>query len=113
MDTMIDAGPWFVAFFVVLLIARLVFAHLVYAWIVSRAPECPCCNADTYRIQRKNVAWLFPNLRPSWCPDCGWEGMLQFGPESGGNIAAAAEAPALADAEQRPTPRERAVEPVA
>jgi len=74
---MLDAGPWFIAFFVGIAILRIIAAHLVYGWLLSEAPECPCCGGETLRIERRNIAWLFPRFRPSWCPECGWDGMLR------------------------------------
>jgi hypothetical protein len=74
---MLDDGPWFLVFFVGVGVLRIVFAHLVYGWLLSEAPECPCCGAETLRMERRNIAWLFPRLRPSWCPECSWDGMLR------------------------------------
>ena len=63
-------------FFAVLFVLRAVAATFVYAWLLSDAPECPSCGAETLHVARRSVQWLFPRLRPSWCPTCGWEGLL-------------------------------------
>jgi hypothetical protein len=63
-------------FFAVLFVLRAVAATFVYAWLLSDAPECPSCGGETLHVQRRGAQWLFPRLWPSWCPDCGWEGLL-------------------------------------
>ena len=73
---MTNDGPLFFWFFAALFVLRAIAATFVYAWLLSEAPECPACGGETLHIQRHGVAWLFPRLRPSWCPDCSWEGML-------------------------------------
>lgn len=70
-------GLLFFWFFAGLFILRIIAATFVYAWLLSEAPECPACGGETLHIQRHGIAWMFPRLRPSWCPDCAWEGMLQ------------------------------------
>jgi hypothetical protein len=67
----------FIGFFGGLFILRIIAATFVYSWLLSEAPECPHCGGETFRVQRRGVARLFPRLRPSWCPECAWEGMLQ------------------------------------
>ena len=67
----------FLWFFGGLFVLRIIAATFVYAWLLSEAPECPSCGGETLRLQRHGVAWLFPRLRPSWCPECRWEGVLQ------------------------------------
>ena len=67
----------FISFFGGLFVLRIIAATFVYAWLLSEAPECPSCGGETFRVQRTGVAWLFPRLRLSWCPECAWEGLLQ------------------------------------
>lgn len=74
---MTSDGAIFFWFFAVLFVLRIIAATFVYACLLSEAPECPSCGSETLRIERRGVAWLFPRLRPSWCPACAWEGMLQ------------------------------------
>ena len=71
-----DSAAVFLWFFGGLFVLRIIAATFVYAWLLSEAPECPSCGGETLHIQRRGVAWLFPRLRPSWCPDCAWEGLL-------------------------------------
>lgn len=63
-------------FFAVLFVLRAIAATFVYAWLLSDAPECPSCGGETMHVQRRAFQRLFPRLRPSWCPVCGWEGLL-------------------------------------
>jgi hypothetical protein len=71
-----DAAIFF-WFFAGLFVLRIIAATFVYAWLLSEAPECPACGGETLHIERRGIAWLFPRLRPSWCPECAWEGMLK------------------------------------
>jgi hypothetical protein len=64
-------------FFAVLFVLRAVAATVVYAWLLSEAPDCPSCGSETLHVQRRAFQRLFPRLRASWCPVCGWEGLLQ------------------------------------
>ncbi len=81
----------FIWFFAGLFVLRIIAATFVYAWLLSNAPECPNCGGETLRVQRQGIAWLFPRLRPSWCPDCRWEGLLQ--PSRGADPVAGTQAP--------------------
>jgi hypothetical protein len=74
--TMSDTAMFF-WFFAGLFVLRIIAATFVYAWLLSEAPECPACGGETLHMQRHGISWLFPRLRPSWCPECDWEGMLQ------------------------------------
>ena len=74
-------------FFAVLFVLRGIAATFVYAWLLSDAPDCPSCGGETMHIQRRGVQWLFPKLRPSWCPICGWEGLLHPVPTPSAQVA--------------------------
>jgi hypothetical protein len=63
-------------FFAVLFVLRAIAATFVYAWLLSDAPDCPSCGGETLYVEPRAFQRLFPRLRPSWCPVCGWEGML-------------------------------------
>ena len=69
-------------FFAVLFVLRGVAATFVYAWLLSDAPDCPSCGGETLHVERRGVQRLFPRLRPSWCPVCGWEGLLHHAKQS-------------------------------
>jgi hypothetical protein len=67
-------------FFAVLFILRAIAATFVYAWLLSDAPDCPSCGGESLHVERRGIQHLFPRLRPSWCPVCGWEGLLHHQP---------------------------------
>lgn len=69
-------GALFFWFFAGLFVLRIIAATFVYAWLLSDAPECPSCGGETFHVAPRPFQRLFPKLRPSWCPSCGWEGML-------------------------------------
>jgi hypothetical protein len=71
-----DHGALFFWFFAALFALRIIAATFVYAWLLSDAPECPSCGHETLHVAPRPFQRLFPKLRPSWCPTCGWEGML-------------------------------------
>ena len=70
---------WFIVAFVALFIGRVVLATMVFLWILPEGHECPICNAPTLRIQDRAWNMLFPRFRTSWCPECGWQGLMQLG----------------------------------
>jgi hypothetical protein len=78
------ADAVFFWFFAVLFVLRAVAATFVYACLLSDAPECPSCGGETLHVERRAVQWLFPRLRPSWCPLCSWEGLLHHPRPSAG-----------------------------
>jgi hypothetical protein len=71
-----DHGALFFWFFAALFALRIIAATFVYAWLLSDAPECPSCGHETLHVAPRPFQRMFPKLRPSWCPTCGWEGML-------------------------------------
>ena len=75
----------FLWFFGGLFVLRIIAATFVYAWLLSDAPECPSCGRETLRVERHGIDWLFPKLRPSWCPACGWDGLLHPIPRAPGS----------------------------
>lgn len=70
-------------FFAGLFVLRAIAATFVYAWLLSDAPDCPSCGSETLHVQPRSFQRLFPRLRPSWCPVCSWEGLLQPVPTAG------------------------------
>jgi hypothetical protein len=63
-----------------LFILRLIAATVVFYYILPRGDRCPMCDAATLRIERGIWTRVARSLRPSWCLQCGWEGMLRRGP---------------------------------
>ena len=63
----------FVGFFVL----RAIAATVIFFFILPAGDRCPMCDAQTFRIQSKGWNLLMPWFRTSWCPDCGWEGLLR------------------------------------
>ncbi len=66
-------GIVFVAFFVLRFIAATIF----FLYILPEGVACPNCDAPTLRIQSKGWNFMLPRFRTSWCPGCGWEGLLR------------------------------------
>jgi hypothetical protein len=65
----------FVGFFVL----RAIAATVIFFFILPAGDRCPMCDAHTLRIQSRGWNLLMPWFRTSWCPDCGWEGLLRHG----------------------------------
>ena len=70
----------FIGFFGGIFVLRIIAATVVLCWLLPAGDRCPNCDAPTLWV--KSPVWnrLFPWLRTSWCPDCGWDGMLRHGP---------------------------------
>jgi hypothetical protein len=70
----------FIGVFGGIFVLRIIAATVVFCWILPAGDRCPHCDAATIWV--KSPVWnrLIPALRTSWCPDCGWEGMLRHGP---------------------------------
>jgi hypothetical protein len=70
----------FIAVFVVFVGVRIVAATVVFYYILPSGDRCPNCDAVTLRVEARAFDRLMFWLRPSWCYECGWEGMLRPGP---------------------------------
>jgi hypothetical protein len=70
----------FVGFFVL----RAIAATVIFFFILPAGDRCPMCDAHTLRIQSRGWNLLMPWFRTSWCPDCGWEGLLRHEPKTPG-----------------------------
>lgn len=66
----------FVGFFVL----RAIAATVIFFFILPTGDRCPMCDAHTLRVQSRGWNLLMPWFRTSWCPDCGWEGLLRPDP---------------------------------
>lgn len=71
------AAVIFVGVFAGMFLARLFLATVVFYWILPDGRECPICDAETLRVQHRVWNALLPRFRTSWCPECGWEGLMQ------------------------------------
>jgi len=66
----------FVGFFVLRGIAATIFFY----YILPEGDRCPNCDAVTLRVHSRGWRLLMPRLRPSWCYECNWHGLLREGP---------------------------------
>ncbi|HYD51029.1 MAG TPA: hypothetical protein VEA99_00325 [Gemmatimonadaceae bacterium] len=70
-------GVLFAIVFVGFFVLRGIFATIVFYFILPDSDRCPMCDAPTLHIHSPVWRRTLPGLRPSWCPDCRWEGMLR------------------------------------
>ena len=70
----------FVAVFTAFVVLRIVAATVIFYYILPSGDRCPNCDAVTLRVRPGAFDRLMFWLRPSWCYECGWEGMLRPGP---------------------------------
>ena len=68
----------FIAIFAGLFVLRVLAATVVFFLILPRGDRCPNCDAVTLRV-RSRYCRFAPWLRPSWCYQCNWSGMLRNG----------------------------------
>ena len=78
----------FVCAFVGLLILRIVGATAVFLCLLPSGDRCPICDNATLRVQHRGWNSCLPWFRTSWCPSCGWNGLLRFGPLTAHDVAA-------------------------
>ena len=69
----------FVLVFGGLVVLRVVVATMFFFYILPAGDRCINCDAPTLRVQPARWHKLVPWLRPSWCYQCGWKGMLRTG----------------------------------
>jgi hypothetical protein len=69
----------FVLVFGGLVVIRIVIATVFFFYILPSGDRCINCDAPTLRVQPARWHKLVPWLRPSWCYQCGWKGMLRTG----------------------------------
>lgn len=72
----------FVAVFGGMFVLRLIAATVVFFFLMPRGDRCPLCDAPTIRVMHRVWNRIAPFYRTSWCPGCGWEGLLRHGPLS-------------------------------
>lgn len=66
----------FVGFFVLRAVAVTVFFYC----ILPEGDRCPNCDAATLHVQSRGWKFIASRLRPSWCYECNWHGLLRRGP---------------------------------
>jgi hypothetical protein len=69
-------GAIFVVVFGGIFVLRIIAATFFFLCLLPEGDRCVNCDAPTLRVQRR---WqrLAPWLRPSWCLECEWHGMLR------------------------------------
>ena len=70
----------FAVIFVGLVILRAVAATVFFYYILPQGDRCPNCDAVTLRVQSRGWKLCMPHMRPSWCYECNWQGLLREGP---------------------------------
>ena len=69
----------FVVVFAGLFVLRIVAATVVFLYLLPAGDRCPLCDDVTLRVQSRGWNLLLPWFRTSWCPACGWDGLLRHG----------------------------------
>lgn len=67
----------FIVVFAGFFILRAVIATVVFFWILPDDGRCPNCDTPTLRLESRGLARWLPWLRPSWCYECSWHGVLR------------------------------------
>lgn len=70
-------AAWFAVAFVGFFVLRAVIATIVFFWILPDDGRCPNCDSPTLRLESRGLMRLLPWLRPSWCYECEWDGLLR------------------------------------
>lgn len=65
----------FIALFGGLFVVRVIAATVVFLWILPDGDRCPCCDAETLRVESGGVLKVMPWFRSSWCYECDWHGL--------------------------------------
>lgn len=73
-------GLIFILIFSGLLVLRIVAATIVFLYLLPAGDRCPLCDDVTLRVRSRGWNLLLPWFRTSWCPGCGWDGLLRHGP---------------------------------
>lgn len=56
---------------------RFVLLTFIFFCILPSGDRCPQCDDHTLWVRAPVRNRIFPWLRTSWCPTCGWEGSLR------------------------------------
>lgn len=65
----------FIALFGGLFVVWLIAATVVFLWILPDGDRCPCCDAETLRVESRGALKVLPCFRSSWCYECDWHGL--------------------------------------
>jgi len=71
-----------------LFVVRLVAATLIFLALLPDGVACPHCDDQTVAVRSRGWNTILPWFRTSWCPGCGWEGLLRRSPKPGSARAA-------------------------
>ncbi len=63
-----------------LFVLRAIAATVFFYFILPEGDRCPNCDAVTLRVQSRGWSLFAPRMRPSWCFECRWHGLLRPGP---------------------------------
>ena len=70
---------WLLVGIVGFFVARGAVATWFFLLILPESPNCPSCDGETLRIHPAGFQRLVGRrFRPSWCPRCNWDGLLNF-----------------------------------
>ncbi|MGI8619487.1 MAG: hypothetical protein ACR2L6_10420 [Gemmatimonadaceae bacterium] len=65
----------FIILFGGLFVLRLIAATVVFLCILPEGVRCPCCDAETLRVEARGALKIMPWFRSSWCYECEWHGL--------------------------------------
>lgn len=65
----------FIGLFGGLFVLRFIAATVVFLWILPDGDRCPCCDAETLRVESRGALKVMPWFRSSWCYECDWHGL--------------------------------------
>ncbi len=71
---------WFGLVFGGAFILRGIVATIFFYYILPENDRCPNCDAETLHVESRGWRWLLPGIRPSWCFECNWHGLLRKNP---------------------------------
>lgn len=97
----------FIALFGGLFVVRVIAATVVFLWILPDGDRCPCCDAETLRVESRGVLKVMPWFRSSWCYECNWHGMHRVRHAWSGQGLEHPTAPAVPKSTDQPTRKAR------